>query len=131
MVLKGMLLEHQEKSRWTAGGDFVFCKLDGKPCDPDWLRKKVLRPALRAAEIQQIPHAHGFHIFRHSAGSIVHAETRDLKLTQELLGHTLMSTTSNTYVHLDPRVAEQATEVLAAAIAPGGSIGVQESDKIQ
>jgi integrase len=54
-----------------------------------------------------------------------------LKLTQELLGHTLMSTTSNTYVHLDPKIAQRTTEVLAAAIAPEGKIALQESDKIQ
>ena len=30
---------------------------------------------------------HGFHMFRHSAGSIVHAKTGDLKLAQVLLGH--------------------------------------------
>ena len=75
---------------------------------------------------------HGFHLFRHSAGSIVHALTRDLKAAQELLGHSRISTTSDIYVHLDESVAEEATEALAKAIIPNcGLLVAQESDRIQ
>ena len=130
-ILADLLRSLHRSSRWTAAGDFVFCKIDGKPCDPDWLRKNVLYPALKIAGIQRLSHAHGFHLFRHSAGSIVHAVTRDLKLTQELLGHSRISTTSDIYVHLDERFAEEATEALATAIHPGSSMTVQGSDKIQ
>jgi len=42
--------------------DFVFCKVDGKPCDPDWLGKKVLHPALEAAKIQRISHSQGIRL---------------------------------------------------------------------
>lgn len=128
-VLAGLLLNLQNGSRWTSGDDFVFCRIDGKPWDPDWLRKQVLYPALKAAGIQRTPHAYGFHLFRHSAGSIVHAVTRDLKLAQELLGPSRISTTSDIYVHLDDTMAGEATEALAAAIAP--MMVVLGSDKIQ
>lgn len=45
--------------------------------------------------------------------------------------HRRMLATSDIYVRLGNRVVEDATEALAAAIAPGGSIVIQESDKIQ
>jgi integrase len=79
-VLVSLLEEHNQKARWTGPDDFVFSREDGSPLDPDWLRKKVLYPALEAAEIKKTSREHGFHIFRHSAGSIVHAITRDLKM---------------------------------------------------
>jgi len=55
--------------------------------------------------------------------------TRDLKLAQELLGHSRISTISDIYVHLDDTMAGEATEALAAAIAP--TMVVPGSDKIQ
>ena len=70
-------------------------------------------------------------VFRHSAGTITYAATRDLKVAQEHLVHSRISTTSDIYVHLDSEIAEEATEALASLIIPGGSITVQESGKIQ
>jgi site-specific recombinase XerD len=55
-------------------------------------------------------------MFRHSAGSIVHAKTGDLKLAQELLGHARISTTSDIYVHVPEKLAELATETIAGAL---------------
>jgi len=128
--LTDLLLEHRQQSEWTKAGDFVFCRNDGSPCDPDHLRERVLYPAIEAAGIARVDRSHGFHLFRHSAGSIVHSLTRDLKAAQELLGHSRISTTSDIYVHLDERAAEEATEALAKAIIPGMA-SVQGSDKVQ
>jgi len=62
---------------------------------------------------------HGFHMFRHSAGSIVQAKTGDLKLAQELLGHARISTTSDIYVHVhvSEKAARLATEVMAQELS--------------
>ena len=54
VILARLLLELKGKSRWTSDEDFVFCRIDGKPFDPDWLRKKVLHPRSR------MPALHGF-----------------------------------------------------------------------
>ncbi len=44
----------------------------------------------------------GFHLFRHTAGSIVHKQTRSVKLAQTQLGHSRMATTAQTiYIHTD------------------------------
>ena len=130
-ILSDILLEHRHRSRFTEQGDFIFCKGDGTPYDPGYLRNKVLYPALDAAGIKRSPRTHGFHLFRHSAGSIIHAITRDLKQAQELLGHAHISTTSDIYVHLDAKVAEEATELLAREIISDGYlIAPPENDQI-
>lgn len=131
-VLIDMLLAHRQKSAWVRLDDYVFCTESGAALDPDNLRHRALYPALEAVGIARQARTHGFHLFRHSAGSIVHALTRDLKAAQELLGHSRISTTSDIYVHLDKSVAEEATEALAKAIIPNcGLLVAQTSDQIQ
>jgi integrase len=115
-TLVKVLLSHKHVSPFTGSEDFVFCKRDGAPFDPNFLRKKVLYPAMDSAGIQRKARAHGFHMFRHSAGSIVHAKTGNLKLAQKLLGHARISTTSDIYVHVPENLADLATEVIAGEL---------------
>lgn len=117
-MLARLFEDHHDQSRWGSPSDFVFCREDGAPLNPDTLRKDVLYTAIAAAGIEREKGAHGFHLFRHSAASIVHTQTRDIKVAQELLGHSRIETTSAYYVHLDEAVAEEATEALAQAIIP-------------
>jgi integrase len=75
----------------------------------------VLYPALLRAGIKREPRAYGFHLFRHTAGSIVHELTSDLKLSQELLAHSHISMTADIYVHGRREAkAGKATELLAS-----------------
>jgi len=90
--------------------------MDRRPYDPDVIRESVLYPAMDRAGIKRQDRSHGFHIFRHSAGSILHNATRDAKLVQNTLGHSRVSTTLDIYVHVDPKAAEQGTELLAKEI---------------
>ncbi len=109
---------HQRLSKHSTDSDFIFCKLDGSPCDPNFVRDSVLYPAMDRAEIERGPRTHGFHIFRHSAGSIIHKKTGSMKLAQIQLGHADMGTTANIYVHTDEEQLKYAAEVLAEAISP-------------
>ncbi len=113
-----ILLQHKERSAFTQPDDFIFCKEDGSPCDPDYLRNKVLYPAMDRAGIKRIPREYGFYIFRHSAGTLVHKETGSLKLAQRQLRHSNISTTADTYVHPDDAETKQAGEVIVKAILP-------------
>ena len=115
-VLTNLLAEHQKGARFNSPEDFVFGRVDGTPQAADYLRKNVLHKALKAAGIEPGYRSHGFHLFRHSAGSIVHSITRDVKTTQELFGHSRLSTTADIYTHVDKAVGEQASEALAKAI---------------
>jgi site-specific recombinase XerD len=104
--------------------------MDGTPQDPDFLRKEILYEALVAAGIKPGYRSHGFHLFRHSAGSIVHSITRDVKTTQELLGHSRLSTTADIYTHVKKAVGEEASEALAKAILPDQDFALA-SERIQ
>ena len=118
LVLAQLLEEHRILSRWTSPNDFVFTKGDGSPLNPDYLRKDVLYPAIAAAGIKRVSRSHGFHVFRHSAATLVHTQMRDLKAAQELLGHSRIDTTADVYVHVNGAVAEEATEMLAREVIP-------------
>jgi hypothetical protein len=62
-------------------------------------------------------------LFRHTAGSIVHELTSDLRLSQELLVHSRISTTADFHVHENVHErreakAEKATELVASQVVP-------------
>ena len=96
--------------------DFVFCKEDGTPLNPDVLRRDVLYPALDRLGIARTSRAAGFHTFRHSAATIVNQKTGNLKLVQKLLGHTNLSTTADVYTHTSADANRGAALALEAAI---------------
>ncbi len=112
-VLVVALKEHKMNSTFTAPDDFIFCRADGTPCDPDYLRRFVLYPALDAAGIEKGHRTHGFHLFRHSGGRMLYEATRDLKAVQEYLAHSQISTTADTYVEMPDEIAGEATELVA------------------
>lgn len=60
--------------------------------------------------------AAGFHTFRHSAATIVNERTGDLKLVQNLLGHSNLSTTADVYTHTSTEGERGAAQALEQAI---------------
>lgn len=115
-VLMRVLQSHRQSVRWTEPEHYVFCQIDGRCFYPDRLRRLVLYPALKACGIEPGEGTHGFHLFRHSAATIVAAESKELSVAQELLGHSSASTTQ-IYTHWQSE-AERATELLAREIWP-------------
>ena len=119
----------QLNSEFTQPDDFVFVRRDGSPYDRDWVRESVLYPALDAAGIERRPREHGYHLFRHSCGSILYGVTGDLRLTKDALAHSRISTTSDIYIHTDEipaRVAELVgSQINCSLVVPQGSEIVQ------
>ena len=107
---------HRQHSRFVKLEDFVFARADGRPADPDWLRRNVLYPAMDKAGIDRGLRTHGFHIFRHTGGSIVRAQTGEIKLAQVQLSHAELSTTSDVYVHTNEDDLKRAAEALAGMV---------------
>ncbi len=110
------LKAHRQKSKFVKPEDYVFSKMDGSLADPDYLRRSVLYPAMDKAGIDRGFRTHGFHIFRHTGGSIVRAQTGDMKLAQLQLSHAQMATTSDVYVHTDEGDLKKAAEALAGTM---------------
>jgi integrase/recombinase XerD len=72
-----------------------------------------------------------YHIFRHSAGTLLYQKSRDLKLVQVTLRHSDISTTSDIYVHLGDEVLREGSEILATEILTNCDLFVtQKSEKV-
>jgi integrase len=110
------LKTHRQSSAFATPTDFIFCRSDGEPFDPDWFRRKVLYRAMDSAGIKRGHRTHGFHILRHTAASLLHDLTGDLKWVQEFLRHSQISTTADVYVHKNRAVSRAASELLAGEI---------------
>jgi integrase len=115
-ALTETLRNHCEKSLFRGPADFVFCKRDGSPLDPDVLRKDVLYPILDRLGIPRKKGASGFHTFRHSAASIVNEQTGNLKLAQKFLGHSTIEMTADIYTHTSAEAEREAAVALERAI---------------
>lgn len=116
-LLLQALTTQRQQSAFTKSEDRVFCREDGSPGDSDHLRNQVLYPAMDRAGIKRGPRTHGFHVFRHTASSMIYRETKNAKLAQRQLRHSQMSTTTDVYTHLDDDEVREAAEVLARAIS--------------
>lgn len=114
--LLGALTSQRQNSNHNDPSDFVFCKDDGSPLNPDVLRRDVLYPALDRLGITRNRRAAGFHTFRHSAATIVNQKTGNLKLVQKLLGHSNLSTTADVYTHTSADADRGASLALEEAI---------------
>jgi len=114
--LLSALMAQKQNSERNGPEDFVFCKDDGSPLNPDVLRRDVLYPTLDRLGIVRTRRASGFHTFRHSAATIVNQKTGNLKLVQKLLGHSNLSTTADVYTHTSVDADRSAALALEQAI---------------
>jgi integrase len=101
---------------YNQSGDFIFCRSDGDPLNQDVLRKDVLYPILDRLHIPRTKRSAGFHCFRHSAASLINNRTGNLKLAQNLLGHSNLSTTADVYTHTSTEAQREASEILEQAV---------------
>lgn len=116
-LLLRVLEERKSETPFPGDTDFVFCREDGSPLDPDHMRNYVLYPAMDAAGIERQKRGSGLHMFRHTAGSVVYSVTGDLKKAQDQLGHSDIQTTGRYYVHTDAVQKEAAASALENAFA--------------
>ena len=113
------LTVQKQNSNHNEPEDFVFCKADGSPLNPDVLRRDVLYPLLDRLGIIRNRRAAGFHTFRHSVATIVNQKTGNLKLVQKLLGHSNLSTTADVYTHTSADADRSAALALEQTIFLG------------
>ncbi|MFT4111866.1 tyrosine-type recombinase/integrase [Silvibacterium sp.] len=97
---------------WTFASEILFGE---HPMWPDNLRTKFLKPAAKKAAIaKQI----GWHTFRHTYSTLLKDNGEDVKVVQELMRHTNITTTMNIYTHAltstKRRVQSKAVDVLCS-----------------
>jgi integrase len=94
-------------SAWNEQG-WVFCNAIGGPVEVGNMIRRSFRPILVKAELPIIR----FHDLRHSAASLLLALGVHAKIVQELLGHSQISLTLDTYSHVLPSLQEEAVNRL-------------------
>lgn len=104
----------QQKLR--LGGDFthsdlVICQPNGKPYHPDHFAKKF-RKLLKDHSLRKIR----FHDLRHTNASLMIASGIDIKVAQQRLGHSDVTTTLNIYSHVLQRSNQEAANTLDSLI---------------
>ena len=87
---------------WHDNG-LVFCRADGQPLDPTKLSSK-LRRILSIAGLPRIR----VHDLRHTAATLHLARGENPKVVQELLGHSTITLTMDTYSHVTPAIHQAA-----------------------
>lgn len=108
----------QNEARLAAGDawdqqGWVFCNSVGRPIDAGNMIRRSFRPLLQKAGLPIIR----FHDLRHSAASLLLSLDVHPKIVQELLGHSQISLTLDTYSHVLPSLQAEAVNRLGTLLS--------------
>jgi integrase len=95
---------------WQDSGKVFTCE-DGSALHPDEVSKQFLQLAFEAG----LPPIR-LHDLRHGAATLMLAGGAEMKLVQELLRHSSITITSDTYTSVLPQMAKDAAEAAAALV---------------
>ena len=108
--------ERQEAEKGKLGEayedkDMVFCREDGVPIHPDAFYGKFGKLLKKA----DLPHFR-VHDLRHTFATMMLKQEVHAKVVQEILGHSTISVTLDTYSHVLPGIKEESMEKMQAII---------------
>ena len=102
-------------SSWSQDDDLIWTTQFGEKLDAHNLRHKVLKPAARKAGIPAIAErGRGFHVLRHTAGSMLLENGWTIAQVSAFLGHADVAITASIYLHA---VSTGDIEVLGRALS--------------
>jgi integrase len=119
------LAEHRDRQRAEAAAygpgyrasGYVFTCLNGDPMAPD----RLTRTFKKLAALAGLPPVR-LHDLRHGAASLALSAGVDLKIVQEMLGHSSIVLTADTYTSVLPDAAQAAAEQVADLIIKAGCL---------
>jgi integrase len=120
-VIEAALERRQEAQRaerelagplWT-DSDLVFTTATGTPIHPrnDY---RSFQSLIKKAGLRRVR----LHDLRHTAASLLLAQGVAARVVMEILGHSQISITMNTYTHVDPELSRVATDLMQEALWP-------------
>ena len=118
-IMIPLVLRHREQQkedsllldRSLRDNDFVFAHFDGSPLDPNTVSHTFTKVISSAG----LPHMR-FHDMRHSFATFMFRLDVHPKKVQEMLGHSSIAVTLDTYSHVVPGLREKTVERLESAI---------------
>jgi len=120
--------EHQQEqakvvagSAWDSAWNLVFANSIGRPMNASNLLGRDFKQILRANQLPMIR----FHDLRHTCASLLLEAGVHIKIVSELLGHSSITLTLNTYSHVIPGMHGRAAEAMDSLFASGGQSGGQ------
>jgi integrase len=96
---------------WT-DHDLVFASDAGGPLNGSNILQRSFYPLLRRAGLPRVR----FHDLRHSAATLMLSRSVPLKIVSEILGHSQISITADTYMHVTPGMQREAAAAVDAAL---------------
>lgn len=108
------LREHR-KLKMAAGGvgEWVFSDGAGGPLRKSNFIRRSFKPMLREAGLPDIR----FHDLRHTAATLLLSQGTNPKVVQEMLGHSTVSMTLDTYSHVTPSLQRAAASAMNEMLA--------------
>ena len=95
----------------AAWGELIFTTEAGEPL-PSFLVTRRFRALLKAAGLPELR----YHDLRHGAASLMAAQGVAARVVMEVLGHSQISTTLETYTHITEATARDAVDPVATAL---------------
>jgi integrase len=108
------LKAHRDRSTRKGDDALVFPNKSDEPLRESRLLERVLQPAARRAGLGRVT----WHQFRHIHSSLLNDLRVPVKIAQEQLGHSSISTTLNIYTHVVEASHRQAIEALECQLFP-------------
>jgi integrase len=110
------LRAHQKAQRTgeavSSAAHFVFCNTIGRPIQNNNFMKRIFKPLLVRAKLPNIR----FHDLRHTAATLLLSNGTNIKIIQQMLGHTSAKTTLDVYAHTTPTMQKQAADDMDAIL---------------
>ena len=106
------LLKHKARATYKSDSDYVFASDSGKPRWAGILLTDHIKPAAAKARIGKV----GWHTFRHTYSSLLHAFGTVPVVQKELLRHADIRTTLGIYTHGVSEDKRQASSRVAQAL---------------
>ncbi|MDR7279915.1 tyrosine-type recombinase/integrase [Catenuloplanes atrovinosus] len=101
---------HAANMTWADSG-YVFTRKDGQPINPNYATTRFRKLTERAG----LPPVR-LHDLRHGAASLAHEAGADLKTLQDLLGHSSIVVTADTYTSVLPDAQRRCADATAALV---------------
>ena len=99
-------------SLWSENG-LIFASETGEPLNRHHLTRRSFKPLLKRAGLPEIR----FHDLRHTCATLLLTRNVNPKIVSEMLGHSSIAITLDTYSHVLPNMRDQAAAAMEEALS--------------